>query len=94
MNYYWQSEEVIQQVGRLSLDGYIYKRGPTYVVPRYLSIGPYGASSHSYLVSQQFQSGSLYNQAISVVALVSANATGVPNQIQVLNLPIRPASSF
>ena len=90
INYYWQSDEVIQEVGRLALKGLIYKRGPTYVVPRFLSIGSSGARGMSYLVSQQFESGSIYNNATSVVALVSANAAGVPNQILVLNLPLSP----
>lgn len=86
-NFYWQSEEVQQQVNLLASHGYRQKRGDTLIIPKHTSVAPYGVSEKSFLVSQVFVWNSVYPRSTSLVAIVSFNSYGKPSRIQVLSLP-------
>ncbi len=86
-NFFWQSNEVQQQVNWLASQGYSQKRGETYIVPKHTSVAPYGVSERSFLVSQVFVWNSIYPRSTSLVAIVSLNSYGKPSRINVLSLP-------
>lgn len=85
--YFWQSPEVIQRMNDLAAQGYTEKRGETFIIPKHTSVGPYGSSERSVLVSQVFVWKSVYPRTTSLVGVVALNAYGKPYVVKVLSLP-------